>query len=177
MDEFDEVGDLSYVQNPIQEGTLVSPIQEGTLVSPIQEGTLVSRKDEPREYDFPTVPHKKVLTQKEKEEVRKEKEASIVEQIPLLKKMFPELKFLFLFKDIASNIKNVPMDDIDKFIDALTSFASEQDTETKKILARRMHSALSKTLKGGKSKQNKTKAKKRKQKKTKNRKQKKTRKL
>jgi hypothetical protein len=157
MDEFDDVGDSSY---------LPTPIQEGNLVSPIQEGTLVSRKDEPREYDFPTVPHKKVLTQKEKEEVRKEKEAIIVEQIPLLKKMFPESKFLFLFKDIASNIKNVPMDDIDKFIDALTLFVSEQDTEFKKILVRRMHSALSNTLKGGKSKRKKTKTQKGKRRKT-----------
>ena len=156
MDEFDEVGDLSYVQNPIQEGTLVSPIQEGTLVSPIQEGTLA-----PREYDFPTVPKHQVLT-------RAQKEARISKKILELrqKQMFPDLKMLFAFKDIASNIKNVPMEDIDNCMDALTLFELEPNIETKKILARRMHSALSKTLKGGKSKQNKTKAKKRKQKKT-----------
>jgi hypothetical protein len=144
MDEFDEVGDSSYLPTPIQEGTLVSPIQEGTLVS--------------REYDFPTVPSHRVLT-------RAQKESRILEQIPLLKKMFPELKFLFVFKDVKSNIKNVPMEDIDKFIDALTLFENKESKESNQTLLRRMHSALSKTLKGGKSKtktKTKTKTKRRK---------------
>jgi hypothetical protein len=174
-DEFNNVGELSYVPNPIQEGNLVSPIQdgalvasdiqEGTLVSPIQEGNLVSpiQEETPQKYDFPTLPR------------REEKESIILEQIPLLKKMFPESKFLFLFKDIKSNIKNVPMHDIDKFIDALTLFTEQQDTEIKKTLVRRMHSALSNTLKGGKSK---TKTKKQKRRKPKKQtKKRKTRKL